>query len=140
MDINFDKLAEVYEKIICKGRFVIPVIMQIESTKEVLTLAYLDDEALQCAFKKMRAVFWSTSRDELWIKGSTSGQYFSLKKVLADCEGNSLLFLVEPINGARACHTIGGDGKYRRSCFYREVILDETGQDIILDIDINDGR
>ena len=140
MDINFGKLAEVYEKIIRNGRDLIQVIMQIESTKEVLTLAYLNDEALQLALEKRLAIFWSTSRNKLWIKGSTSGQYFSLKKVLADCEGNSLLFLVEPINGARACHTKGWDGKYRKSCFFREVILDETGEEVILDTDINDGR
>lgn len=128
MDINFGKLAEVYEKIIRKGRNVIPVVMQVESTKEVLTLAYVDGESLRCAFKKKYATFWSTSRDELWIKGGTSGQCFSLKKVLVDCEGNSLLFLVEPINNAGACHMKREDGKYRKSCFFREVILNDAGE------------
>jgi phosphoribosyl-AMP cyclohydrolase len=80
------------------------------------------------SLKEGIVALWSTSRNELWVKGATSNQCFKLKKVLLNCEGNSLLFLVEPQNNAGFCHMKNDSGEHRKSCFFREVILDENGE------------
>ncbi|MDP2736519.1 MAG: phosphoribosyl-AMP cyclohydrolase [bacterium] len=67
------------------------------------------------------AAFWSTSRNELWIKGLTSGSTLKLIEVRVNCDQNSLLFLVESVNGAGACHTKDGNG-YRAGCYYRKML------------------
>jgi phosphoribosyl-AMP cyclohydrolase len=66
------------------------------------------------------AAFWSTSRDELWVKGATSGDTLELVEVRVNCEQNSLLYLVKPL-GQGACHTKGADGQARPSCYYRRI-------------------
>ena len=66
------------------------------------------------------ATFWSTSRNELWIKGKTSGDYLELIEVRVNCEQNSLLYLVKPV-GKGACHTKNEDGTPRRGCYYRVI-------------------
>ncbi len=66
------------------------------------------------------ATFWSTSRDELWTKGETSGDYLKLVEVLVDCDQDALIYRVIP-QGAGACHTRDAEGNVRRSCFYRRL-------------------
>jgi len=91
----------------------IPVIMQDINTKEILTLAYANKEALQLTVKSGRAWFWSRERKKLWMKGEESGNYQTVKKVLVDCDSDALVYLVEP--AGPACHT----GK--RTCFHNEL-------------------
>jgi phosphoribosyl-AMP cyclohydrolase len=67
------------------------------------------------------AAFWSTSRDELWVKGATSGDTLQVVEVCVNCEQNSLLYLVRPL-GAGACHTKTPDGQTRMSCYYRRIV------------------
>ena len=93
---------------------VLPVVVQHWQNKEVLILAYVNEEALKYSIKNEVACFWSTSRNELWIKGKTSGDYLFLKEVRVNCEQNSLLFLVEP-KTANSCHT------GRSGCYYRRL-------------------
>ena len=83
------------------------------------------ERALAAAFEEKKAVFWSTSRNELWIKGATSGDSLELVDVRVNCEQNSLLYLVRPA-GQGACHTKGEDGKARSACYYRSVSPDGT--------------
>lgn len=106
----------------CKSD-VVPVVAQDADTKEVLIVAYANKLALETALKEGMATFWSTSRNELWLKGKTSGDFLRLVEVRVNCEQNSLLYLVRPA-GKGACHTHrSADGTARRSCYYRSLDL-----------------
>ncbi len=89
----------------------IPAIVQDAETKEILMVAWMNAKAFQFTKKTSKAHFWSRSRDELWLKGATSGNFMNVQKILVDCDADTLMLLVEP--AGPACHT--GE----RSCFYR---------------------
>ncbi len=93
------------------GEGLVPAIAQDANTGEVLMLAYMNKEALSLTLSTGRAHYWSRSRRSLWLKGDTSGNYQNVKSVLYDCDGDTILLLVEPLGPA--CHT--GE----RTCFYR---------------------
>ncbi len=114
--LDFDKLAKVAS---C-GRAILPCVVQNADDGRVLIVAYVDKVALERSLKDRVAVFWSTSRNELWVKGATSGDYLDLVEVRVNCEQNSLLYLVRPRNGG-VCHTKGADGRHRQSCYYRRI-------------------
>ena len=114
--LDFAKLT----KVAATGQSVLPVAVQNADTGEMLTLAYANREALERSLKDRVAVFWSTSRNELWIKGATSGDFLDLVDIRVNCEQNALLYLVRPRMGG-VCHTKGADGKTRRTCFYRSL-------------------
>lgn len=99
---------------------VMPVAVQDADTGEVLMIAFANRLALEESLRRRIAVFWSTSRNELWIKGETSGDYLALEEVRVNCYANSLLFRVKLKTGAM-CHTKDADGKTRYGCFYREL-------------------
>lgn len=124
--IDFAKLFNIYHypRFI---PFIIPVVVQDADSKEVLMLAYADEEALSYSLENGVAAFWSTSRQELWVKGETSGNTLELLEVRVNCEQNSLLYLVRPTSGG-TCHTKDQGGRYRRSCFYRA--LDPDGKSL----------
>jgi phosphoribosyl-AMP cyclohydrolase len=103
---------------------VIPCAVQNVDTNEVILVAYVNELALQRAIDTRSAVFWSTSRDELWEKGKTSGESFELLEVRVNCEQNSLVYRVRPRRGG-ICHTKNQDGR-ARNCYYRSLDL-ETG-------------
>lgn len=88
-----------------------PCIVQDSRTGEVLTLAYMNDEALERTRTSGEMWFWSRSREELWHKGETSGNIQRLEALRYDCDNDAFVALVEP--DGPACHT--GE----RSCFYR---------------------
>ena len=114
--LDFAKLA----KVAGTGQDVLPVVVQHADTKEVLILAYANRQALDYSRENKTAAFWSTSRNELWVKGATSGDTLALVEIRVNCDQNSLLYLVRPL-GAGACHTKGPDGKARASCYYRKI-------------------
>jgi phosphoribosyl-ATP pyrophosphohydrolase/phosphoribosyl-AMP cyclohydrolase len=89
----------------------VPCVTQDWSTGEVLTLAYMNREALDRTLESREVHFWSRSRGELWRKGETSGNVQRLRALRYDCDADALLALVEP--AGPACHT--GE----RTCFYR---------------------
>ena len=89
----------------------IPAIVQDASSGEVLMLAYMNAESLRRTLESGQAWFWSRSRQELWHKGATSGNFLNVKAILKDCDEDALVVKVEPLGPA--CHT--GE----RSCFYR---------------------
>jgi phosphoribosyl-AMP cyclohydrolase len=105
-------------------RGVIPCAVQNADTQEVILVAYVNEKALQTAIETRSAVFWSTSRNELWEKGKTSGETFDLLEVLVNCEQNSLVYKVRPRRGG-ICHTKNEAGE-PRNCYYRSLDL-ETG-------------
>jgi phosphoribosyl-AMP cyclohydrolase len=149
LTLDFSKLAKVAE---IPG--VLPCAVQNGDTGEVILVAYVNEEALQRSIETRSAVFWSTSRNELWEKGKTSGEVFDLLEVRVNCEQNSLLYVVRPRRGPSAgsgqspsagsgqspstgsgrsgiCHTQNAAGE-PRNCFYRR--LDpETGKLVNLD-------
>ncbi len=98
-----------------KGNGLIPAIVQDANDGEVLMLAYVNEEALDVMLQTGKAAFYSRSRDELWIKGETSGNYQLVREIRKDCDNDTLLIKVESMGPA--CHT------GNRSCFYR--LLDE---------------
>lgn len=100
--INIDQL-----KFDEKG--LIPAIVVDSITKKVLTLAYMNKESLEISMQKGLTCFWSRSRNELWLKGETSGNYQHIVSITADCDNDALVVVVE--KDGPACH-LGGD-----SCF-----------------------
>lgn len=87
----------------------IPAIVVDAVTKRVLTLAYMNRESLQISMEKQKTCFYSRSRQELWLKGETSGNYQNIVSITADCDKDALVVVVEP--EGPACH-LGTD-----SCF-----------------------
>ena len=104
---------------------ILPVAVQNIDTGEVILVAYANEQALRTAIKTRAAVFWSTSRGELWEKGKTSGETFELVEVRVNCEQNSLLYRVRP-RRAGICHTKNRRGE-PRNCYYRRLDF-ETGE------------
>jgi phosphoribosyl-AMP cyclohydrolase len=127
LSLDFDKLGKVAR---C-GQPVVPVVVQDADSKEVLIVAYVSETALQHTLEHGVAAFWSTSRNELWVKGETSGDTLEIVDVRVNCEQNSLLYIVRLL-GEGVCHTRDADGKPRGTCYYRRVkdgkleFLDET--------------
>ena len=80
----------------------IPAIVVDAVTKQVLTLAYMNKESLQISMEKELTCFYSRSRQELWLKGETSGNYQHIVSITADCDGDALVVMVEP--DGPACH------------------------------------
>jgi phosphoribosyl-AMP cyclohydrolase len=117
LQLDFTKIAKIAAK--CRG--IIPVAVQNGDTKEVILIAYVNQEALQAAIASRTAVFWSTSRNELWEKGKTSGAVFELLEIYVNCEQNSLLYIVRPRRGG-ICHTKNRYGE-ARNCYYRRLDL-----------------
>jgi phosphoribosyl-AMP cyclohydrolase len=103
VDLNFDKLGGL-----------VPVVVQDYSSEEVLMLAFMNRQAWEATLKTRRATYWSRSRNELWVKGETSGNYQEVKEILVDCDEDTILLKVLQKGGA-ACHT------GYRSCFYRKL-------------------
>ena len=96
----------------------IPVVVQDYFTKEVLTVAYMNRESLEITMREGRTCFFSRSRNELWRKGETSGNYQEVVTIKADCDGDALT--AEVIKAGPACHT-GAE-----SCFNDEIYQSET--------------
>jgi phosphoribosyl-AMP cyclohydrolase len=92
----------------------IPAIAQDAATGEVLMLAYMNHEALTQTLTTKAATYWSRSRNELWVKGATSGHTQKVISVSLDCDSDAILIKVEQVGAA--CHT--GD----RTCFHNELI------------------
>ncbi len=90
----------------------VPAIVQEEGTGAVLMMAWMTAETLRMSLEEGRTVFWSRSRQEVWRKGDTSGDRQFVRQAFYDCDGDTLLFVVEQ-EGKGACHTGA------RSCFFR---------------------
>ena len=101
----------------------LPAIVQDYKTLEVLMVAYINAASWEMTLKTGKAHYWSRSRNQLWLKGETSGHVQIIHDILVDCDDDTVIFQVEQLGNA-ACHT------GHRSCFYRRVngdTLDEVG-------------
>lgn len=107
VDLNFDKLGGL-----------VPVVVQDFTSGEVLMTAFMNRQAWEETLKTRRATYWSRSRNQLWVKGETSGNFQEVKEILVDCDEDTVLLKVIQKGGA-ACH-MGF-----RSCFYRRLEGDE---------------
>ena len=103
----------------------IPAVVVDSASKRVLTLAYMNRESLQLSMEKELTCFWSRSRQELWLKGETSGNYQHIVSITADCDRDALVVVVEP--DGPACHL----GTF--SCFENPVFQSETRHEFSLD-------
>ena len=101
--LNFDKISGL-----------IPAIVQDYKTSEVLMLAFMNQEAWETTLSTGKATYWSRSRQELWVKGQTSGNQQIVREIRIDCDADTVLLKVEQLGGA-ACHT------GHRSCFHKKV-------------------
>ena len=106
------------EKLKFDEKGLIPAIVVDAMTKRVLTLAYMNQESLKISMEKELTCFYSRSRQELWLKGETSGNYQHIVSITADCDGDALVVMVEP--EGPACH-LGTE-----SCFEYPVYQSEN--------------
>ncbi len=101
------------EKGLLPGKGLLPAIIQDANTGEVLMLGYMNRESLERTLATGQVWFWSRSRQKLWHKGETSGNYLNVRSILIDCDEDAILLKVEPTGPV--CHT------GNRTCFYREL-------------------
>jgi phosphoribosyl-AMP cyclohydrolase len=121
LQLDFGKIAAIGET--CRA--VVPVAVQNVHTGEVILVAYTNELAMKRCFETRSLTLWSTSRNELWEKGRTSGATFELVEAYVNCEQNSLLYKVRPKGatpGGGICHTSNSRGQ-PRNCYYRRIDL-----------------
>lgn len=92
----------------------IPVVVQDYENNEVLMVAYMNEEAYNLTVETKKMTYFSRSRNEIWVKGLTSGHFQYVKSLSIDCDNDTLLAKVEQVGAA--CHT------GNRTCFYREIV------------------
>ena len=105
-------MDELLNSISFDEKGLVPAVVQNKDTKEVLMVAYMNRESLELTIKTGKATFWSRSRQALWVKGETSGNFMFVDGIKVDCDEDCLLVTVKP--AGPACHTGA------RSCFYRK--------------------
>lgn len=118
LTLDFAKIAKIAKT--CSDA--IPVAIQNIDTQEVILVAYTNELAMKQSFETRTLVLWSTSRNELWEKGKTSGETYELLEAYVNCEQNSLLYKVRPRKGG-ICHTRNLQNE-PRNCYYRRINLD----------------
>lgn len=116
VELDFDKVAKIGRS----GHQVVPVVLQDADSGDVLFIGYANEEAYRATIERKSAVLYSTSREELWHKGATSGDLLDLVEVRVNCEQNSLLYRVRKA-GTGVCHTKDQSGNSRPTCYYRTV-------------------
>ncbi len=126
LTVDFKKLGKVAET----AKDVIPVVLQHAETGDVLFVGYANDLALKETLKTKQAVLWSTSRNELWRKGATSGDVLDLVDVRINCEQNSVLYRVIPRKRG-VCHTKDPEGNARQTCYYRQALDSAQGLEFV---------
>ena len=92
MKVDFEKMGGL-----------VPAIVQDAETKTVLMLGYMNQEALDKTLKTKKVTFWSRSRNELWTKGETSGNFLHLVSIQGDCDNDALLVKAHPDGSSRSC-------------------------------------
>lgn len=100
----------------------VPAVIQDHRNNSVLMVGYMDKEAIRRTLESGRVCFWSRSRREYWVKGESSGNFFEVKSIYADCDADTLLVKVIPLGPGLACHT----GRY--SCFFNTLTGFDQGE------------
>ena len=107
--LSFSELKKGADGLVC-------VVGQDDDTDEVLMVAYMNEEAYKMSCESGRMTYYSRSRNELWIKGMTSGHFQYIKSIMIDCDNDTILAKVKQVGAA--CHT------RNHSCFYRSLVAD----------------
>ena len=105
----FSELKKGADGLVC-------VVVQDDETNQVLMVAYMNEEAYNMTFETGRMTYYSRSRNELWVKGMTSGHFQYIQSIMIDCDNDTILARVKQIGAA--CHT----GNF--SCFYRSLVAE----------------
>ena len=113
-----------------KRNGLLPVAVQETISGQLLMLASVNKEALSKTLQTKMATFWSTSRNKLWTKGETSGDFLKIDNILVDCDQDALVYQVTLL-GDGVCHTFNTEGKHRKACFYRELDLNKNSLQFI---------
>ncbi len=111
----------------------LPVAVQETNSGQLLMLASINAEALRKTIKTGLATFWSTSRNKLWVKGETSGDFLTVDAILVDCDQDAFVYQVT-LQGDGVCHTYNKHGKHRKACFYRNVDTKKNTLQFIKDL------
>lgn len=123
-------MENLFENLKFDEKGLIPAVLQNKDTKEVLMTAYMNADTLKQTIETGKATFWSRSRQEVWVKGYTSGNYMYVDEIRVDCDGDCLVVLVNPAGAA--CHT------GNRSCFYRKIqdgmLIEDTEKEDLSDV------
>lgn len=106
-------MDEILKELKFDDKGLIPAVVQDAITKEVLMVAYMNAETLKMTLETKKATFYSRSRNEVWVKGGTSGHFMNVLDIKLDCDGDCLVVFVRP--DGPACHT------NNRSCFFRKI-------------------
>ena len=105
----FSELKKGADGLVC-------VVVQDDETNQVLMVAYMNEDAYNMTFETGRMTYYSRSRNELWVKGMTSGHFQYIQSIMIDCDNDTILARVKQIGAA--CHT----GNF--SCFYRSLVAE----------------
>ncbi|MBW3470275.1 phosphoribosyl-AMP cyclohydrolase [Arthrospiribacter ruber] len=108
----------------------LPVAVQELITGQILMLASVNHEAFEYTLRHKIAVFYSTSRDKLWVKGQTSGNQLKVDKILIDCDQDALVYQVTLVKGG-VCHTFNKQGENRKACFHRTVNMENKALEFL---------
>ncbi len=103
----------------------LPVVVQESSSGDILMIASVNKEAVSHTIKSKKATFWSTSRNEIWVKGETSGNTIWIDEILVDCDQDAFIYKVR-LEGDGVCHTKNEESVFRKSCFYRSLDLESS--------------
>ena len=104
MELDFDKMGGL-----------VPAVIQDDTSNEVLMVGFMNETSFEKTLASGFATFFSRSRNTLWMKGETSGNLLKVKRILTDCDDDTLLVRVERLGDGNVCHT------GRRSCFFKEL-------------------
>ncbi|TVR14322.1 MAG: phosphoribosyl-AMP cyclohydrolase [Balneolaceae bacterium] len=121
-----EKISPQFEK---RGGL-LPVAVQEISTGQILMLAYINEEAFSYTLENRVAAFFSTSRNKMWVKGETSGNYLTVDQIFIDCDQDAVVYKVTLTKGG-ACHTLNKQGENRKACFYRKININQKTFDFL---------
>jgi len=113
-----DVVGRIQDMVKLDDKGLIVAVIQHHRTGQVLMVGYMNRESLEVTLRDRKACFWSRSRQKLWLKGETSGNYLKVLEVRTDCDADALVIQCDPVGPT--CHT------NETSCFYRKVDFDGT--------------
>jgi phosphoribosyl-AMP cyclohydrolase len=124
MKIDYTELEETHliQLQFEKRGGLLPVAVQETQTGQLLMIASINQEAFDITLKTRKATFWSTSKNEIWTKGLTSGNTLLIDDILIDCDQDAVIYKVTLEKGG-VCHTYNEQGENRKACFYRKLDL-----------------
>ncbi|GMW03668.1 MAG: hypothetical protein AMXMBFR84_48020 [Candidatus Hydrogenedentota bacterium] len=116
MGSNASIVGNLHEVVKLDDKGLVCAVVQHHLTGQVLMVGYMNRESLEITLRDKKACFWSRSRQELWLKGATSGNVLNVMEVRVDCDADAILLRCDPVGPT--CHT------NETSCFYRKVESD----------------